>query len=73
MAHFTTGVTAILLTPEAQAGIAGTRVDDDVEYELPLGVLGDTANRIFVARQIRAIFDFRQKRLAELLDSAESA
>jgi len=60
------------VTPEAQGGIAGTRIDDDVEYELPLGVLGDAANSIFVARQIRAIFDFRQKRLVELLAGARS-
>jgi len=60
------------VTPEAQHGISGTRIADDVEYELPLGLLGDAANIIFVARQIRAIFDFRQKRLVELFAVAQS-
>jgi ligand-binding SRPBCC domain-containing protein len=57
------------VTREEQGAIEGTRVLDDLEYELPLRMFGDAANSMFVARQIRAIFAFRQKRLAELLAS----
>jgi len=38
----------------------GTLVRDRVEYEVPLGPLGEIAHRLFVARQIRRIFDFRR-------------
>ena len=38
----------------------GTLVRDRVEYELPFGPLGELAHRLFVARQLRHIFDFRR-------------
>ena len=38
----------------------GTLVRDRVEYELPFGPLGEIVRRLFVARQIRRIFDFRR-------------
>jgi ligand-binding SRPBCC domain-containing protein len=38
----------------------GTLVRDHVEYELPLGPLGDVASGLFVERQLRRIFDFRR-------------
>ena len=38
----------------------GTLVRDRVEYEVPLGPLGELASRLFVARQLRRIFDFRR-------------
>lgn len=38
----------------------GTLVRDRVEYEMPLGPLGEMARRLFVARQIHRIFDFRR-------------
>ena len=38
----------------------GTLVRDRVEYEIPWGPLGELANRLFVARQLRRIFDFRR-------------
>jgi len=43
----------------------GTRIADRVEYELPLGPLGELAHRLFVARQLRHIFDHRQHVIAE--------
>jgi ligand-binding SRPBCC domain-containing protein len=45
----------------------GSVVSDAVEYELPLGLLGDLANSLAVKRQIRALFRHRQKMLPELL------
>lgn len=45
----------------------GTKVSDRVDYELPLGPLGDLANRLVMGRQFRAIFEYRHRRTAELL------
>ena len=45
----------------------GSVVSDAVEYELPMGLLGDLANGLAVKRQIRALFRHRQKMLPILL------
>jgi ligand-binding SRPBCC domain-containing protein len=45
----------------------GSVVRDEVEYEVPLGLLGDLANGLAVRRQIRALFRYRQKMLPLLL------
>jgi ligand-binding SRPBCC domain-containing protein len=42
----------------------GTRVSDRVEYELPLGPLGDLAHALFVRRALTRIFDHRRARIA---------
>ena len=39
---------------------SGTRMDDRVEYELPLGPLGAIAHGLFVRRQITEIFAYRR-------------
>lgn len=54
-------------------GIQGTLVTDDVTYQLPLGSLGDIANRLFIKRQLRRIFAFRQARTIELLSRRRRA
>jgi ligand-binding SRPBCC domain-containing protein len=51
----------------------GTRMDDTVDYELPLGPLGAVARRLFVARSLQRIFDFRAERIAALFPGPESA
>ena len=43
----------------------GVEVEDLVEYELPLGVLGRIAHAVLVRRQLRQIFEFRQQRMRE--------
>jgi ligand-binding SRPBCC domain-containing protein len=45
----------------------GTRLQDTVEYEIPLGIMGAVANLVFVRRQLAATFRYRQKRTLELL------
>ena len=42
------------------AAIDGVFVDDVVEYELPFGPLGAIAHALFVRRQLRQIFDYRE-------------
>ncbi len=40
---------------------------DRVRYALPFGVLGDLAHRAFVRRDLDRIFEFRARKIAELL------
>lgn len=46
---------------------AGTVINDEVQYEMRMGLLGEVANRLFMRRQMRSIFAYRQKRTAELI------
>ena len=50
-------------------GAGGTLMRDTVRYALPLGPLGEIARRLSVARDLESIFDFRTRRVAELLTS----
>ena len=45
----------------------GTLLRDAVDYELPLGPLGNLANTLFVRHQLAATFRYRQRRTLELL------
>ena len=47
-------------------GMPGTVVRDELEYELPLGLLGEAAHAIFARRQIAATFRYRQKMLQQI-------
>ena len=47
----------------------GTVMRDTVRYALPYGPLGELARRLFVARDLEAIFDFRTGRVAAALTS----
>jgi ligand-binding SRPBCC domain-containing protein len=44
----------------------GVEIEDAVDYELPLGPLGRLAHAIAVRRQLGDIFDYRERRMAEL-------
>ena len=46
-----------------------TLIEDEVKYRLPLEPLGDLAHW-FVRRELKYIFAFRQKRVAEILQPA---
>ena len=43
----------------------GTKMVDTVNYELPLGFLGDIAYRLGVRRDLERVFDYRMKVIAE--------
>ena len=45
-------------------GSGGTLMEDTVRYALPLGPLGELAHRLFVARDLRRIFDYRAAAVA---------
>ena len=51
-------------------GPVGTWVEDRVTYRLPLGALGRLAHRFGVGRCDRTGFDYRERRLQELLGAA---
>jgi ligand-binding SRPBCC domain-containing protein len=48
-------------------GDSRTIIRDRVEYEVPLGPLGEVARLLFVDRQLKAIFDFRAQAVSEAL------
>ncbi len=45
----------------------GTLLHDKVEYEMPLGPLGEMGAKLLGTAQFKSIFDYRHKRTAELL------
>lgn len=49
-----------------EVGPGQTLIEDEVRYRLPLEPLGDIVHFI-VRRELEYIFDFRQKRVAELI------
>ncbi len=51
----------------------GTLMHDRVEYELPLGPLGDLAHALLVRRQLHAIFDHRREVIGRLFPAAAAA
>ena len=52
---------------ESHAGASGTLITDDVAYEMKMGPFGDFAHRLFVVRQIRNLFLYRQQQVEKLL------
>ena len=55
------------LKAESRNGTPGTNLQDQVEFALPLGPLGDLAAKTIMPIQFRQIFNFRHQRTAELL------
>jgi ligand-binding SRPBCC domain-containing protein len=51
----------------------GTRIRDCVEYELPLGPLGELAHALFVRRQLEHIFDYRRRVIEEVFAPPQPA
>lgn len=48
----------------------GTLMRDRVRYELPFGILGDVTHHLIVERQLRRIFDYRERRIKKLFPPA---
>jgi ligand-binding SRPBCC domain-containing protein len=46
-----------------------TLMTDDLEFELPFGLLGDIAYKVFVARLIKKQFEYRQRVTKKILES----
>lgn len=45
----------------------GTMIQDEVQYALPFGPLGRLAHAVLVRRDLRDIFDYRARKMRELL------
>ncbi len=50
----------------------GTRMLDRVEYDVPLGPLGDVARALFVTRTVERIFDFRADAIEGFLGARQT-
>lgn len=50
----------------------GTRIDDHIEYELPLGPLGDLAHALAIRSQLASIFQFREIATRAIFEAAPS-
>lgn len=48
----------------------GTRMVDEVRYEVPLGALGDLVHTLFVRKDVTNIFRFRNAEIPRLLSGA---
>jgi len=47
----------------------GVLIKDTVDYELPFGILGNIAHRIFVKKKLADIFDFRYAVLEKMFNT----
>lgn len=56
-------------TFSAESG--GTRMVDQVRYEVPLGPLGDIVHALFVRKDVTDIFKYRNSEIPRLLYSSE--
>jgi len=64
--HHTHTLTSEARANEAGVSVSGTLLQDDVQYELPLGRLGKLAHPL-IAAQIRQTFAYRHRRTLQLL------
>jgi ligand-binding SRPBCC domain-containing protein len=53
-------------THKFEAHHGGTRMIDMVRYRLPFGPFGRLVNALFVRRDVERIFDYRNRRIAEI-------
>lgn len=44
----------------------GVMMEDEVHYIPPMGFLGDIANALFIEKQLKTIFDFREQKVTEI-------
>jgi ligand-binding SRPBCC domain-containing protein len=44
----------------------GTKMTDEIRYQMPFGLLGSIAHFLFVRRTLRRIFDYRRDKLNDL-------
>jgi ligand-binding SRPBCC domain-containing protein len=47
--------------------VTGTVVRDEIDYDPGFGWLGSVAKKLFIGRQLRRTFEYRQKALTKLL------
>ena len=50
----------------------GTKMTDEIRYQMPFGVFGAIAHFLFVKRTLRQIFEYRREKLNELFPTNDS-
>lgn len=55
---------------EFETVAGGTRMRDVVDYQLPLGPLGNVAHALFVRRSLERIFAYRRQAIGEIFGEA---
>ncbi|MBP9070191.1 MAG: SRPBCC family protein [Bacteroidia bacterium] len=44
----------------------GIEMQDDIHYKIPMGAIGRSLNKLFIAKKLEHIFEYRKKKLDEL-------
>ena len=52
---------------ESRDGLEGTRITDEVVYEMKMGRAGELAHGLFFARQVERLFAYRQAQVEKIL------
>ncbi len=52
-------------------GLGGTILRDEIDYRLPMGMLGDWFGARFVKSKLRKMFDFRHELTRQIVESGE--
>ncbi len=52
---------------EFSASVDGTLMRDVVDYDIPYGIIGTLAQKLFVAHMLERIFDYRREAITALL------
>lgn len=52
--------------PSADGARPGVQMTDRITYDVGWGPLGDLVDALFIGRQLREIFDFRERKVSEL-------
>jgi len=50
---------------------AGTKMTDRVTYMVPFGLMGDVLNRLWIAKRLHSIFEFRQNKISKIFGEAK--
>jgi ligand-binding SRPBCC domain-containing protein len=58
---------------ERRDSVAGTLITDDVTYRMKMGRIGDAVHSLFMSAQIRAVFAYRQQRMAAIFERIGAA
>jgi ligand-binding SRPBCC domain-containing protein len=46
-----------------------TKITDNVDYEVPAGILGSILNKIYIGKTLNAIFNFRETTINRMFNS----
>lgn len=50
----------------------GVEMEDIIDYKAPFGILGQLANALFIKKQLKQVFQYREDKLIELFGKVEN-